>query len=41
MDNKTNKILKGRNNYVQTAKEKMQFMNELRDKLEYKKKSTA
>ena len=25
----------------QTAKEKMQFMNELRDKLEYKKKSTA
>jgi len=25
----------------QTAKEKMQFMNNLRDKLEYKKKSTA
>ncbi len=25
----------------QTAKEKMQFMNEMRDKLEYKKKSTA
>ena len=25
----------------QTAKEKMQFMNELRNKLEYKKKSTA
>ena len=25
----------------QTAKEKMQFMNELRDKLEYKKKGTA